>query len=57
MPRHSLARATAVERICIDCQRTGLDVRVDHDGKPRCFAGIGCNAKRYRATGTERRTC
>lgn len=45
MPRRSLARATVVERTCIDCGRTGLDVRVDHDWKPRCFSGVGCQGK------------
>lgn len=45
MPRRSAVRTAGVERTCVDCHRTGLDVRVDHDQQPRCFPGIGCQGK------------
>lgn len=43
--RRSPVRVTMVARTCADCQRVGLDVRVDHDGRPRCFSGVGCQGK------------
>lgn len=51
MPRKAPVRVTVVVRTCADCQRVGLDVRIDHDGRARCFAGIGCQGKADRARG------
>lgn len=49
--RRAPVRVTMVARTCVDCARTGLDVRVDLDGRPRCFAGVGCQGKTERARG------
>ncbi len=56
MPRKSLVRApiAMVERKCSNCGRVALDVRVDPDGKARCFSHTGCSGKLYRATGSTR---
>lgn len=53
--RRPKVRVTMVARACVDCARTGLDVIVDRDQQPRCYPGLGCQAKLYRATGSARR--
>lgn len=46
------ARAPGAEALtCADCGREALDVRIDRDGEARCFAGVGCQGKAYRARG------
>lgn len=55
MPRKPLVRFVAmVERKCSNCGRVALDVRVDPDGRARCFSHTGCSGKLYRATGSTR---
>ena len=49
MPRKAPVRVTLIERTCADCGRTALDVRIDHDGSPRCYSQVGCQGRAYRA--------
>lgn len=39
------ARAPGAEPLECDCGRVALDVRIDRDGRPRCFSGVGCQGK------------
>jgi hypothetical protein len=49
MSRKAPVIATAIARICVDCGRVALDVRVERDGYVRCFEGVGCRGRSYRA--------
>ena len=44
MSRREPVRVALVARRCIDCGAEGFDVRVDLDGRARCFAGLRCRA-------------
>lgn len=52
--RRPPVRVTMVARTCVDCARTGYDVIVDRDQRPRCYPGVGCDAKRRVAAGSGR---
>ena len=47
--RRPVVTVSLLLRACSDCGRVAYDVRMDHDGLPRCFSGVGCQGAADRA--------